>query len=400
MSATAATSTADNIIPCYGRFPLRFVRGEGAYAYTEDDTPYLDFASGIAVNALGHSDKGLRDALHSQIDKIWHCSNLYHIPQQEELATMLAEKSFADRVFFSNSGLEANEAMIKCARRYHYARGDKNRQVIITLSGAFHGRSLATLAATGNPTYLEGMGPTPQGFKQVARDDVAIVAAAIDDTTAAILVEPVQGEGGLYPLVNNDYLQKLRALADEYGILLLFDEVQCGVARTGKLWAHQHAGITPDGMSLAKGLGGGFPVGAFLATEELGTALSAGTHGNTFGGNYLAMVAAKYVISTVSTPDFLANVVKQGQDLSARLQQLCQRFPDMISDIRGMGLMLGIRLADNYSNKDLVASLHQQQMLSVPAGDNVVRLLPPLNISTDVLDVAEQKISEALGALQ
>ncbi len=388
---------ADDLIACYGRYPLSFVKGEGAYLLTDDGTQYLDFGSGVAVNSLGHSDAGLQNVLHQQIDKIWHCSNLFHIAPQQELAHMLVQASFAEKVFFCNSGLEANEAMIKCARRYHYVQGNVKRQNIITLTGSFHGRSLATLAATANPAYLEGMGPVPEGFVQVARDDIDAMERAINDTTAAILLEPVQGEGGIYPLAH-DYLQKLRKLCNQHGILLLYDEVQCGMGRTGTLWAHQHSvdGINPDGMSLAKGLGGGFPIGAFLATEKLGTALIPGTHGCTFGGNYLAMEAGKYVLSTINQDSFLANILAQGQNLTAKLQQTCQKFPHIITEVRGRGLMLGIVIHKDYSNKKMVEALHQQQMLSVPAANNVVRFLPPLNINSAHIDEAEQKLILAL----
>ena len=322
------------LIPNYGRYDLRFVAGTGAYLIADDGQKYLDFSSGVAVNILGYGHQKITDALKAQIDKIWHCSNLYHIPLQEELAEMLVANSFASKAFFCNSGLEANEAMVKLARRYHYNRGDAERVEIITLEGSFHGRSLAMLAATGKQAYLQGMGPVAGGFVQVPRDNLSAIRHAISDKTAAIMVEPILGEGGIYEL-KPDYLQALRALADENEILLLLDEVQTGVGRTGDLWAHQYAKITPDAMSLAKALGAGFPVAALLANQKTANALTAGTHGCTFGGNYLAMAVGKAVLEIVCEDDFLNHVKAQGDLLTDKLQQLCQQFPEIFIERAG-----------------------------------------------------------------
>ncbi len=388
--------TSDAILGCYGRYDLSFVKGDGAYLYDAQGNDYLDFASGVAVNSLGHNHPKMLQALTAQAQKLWHSSNLYHNDIQQELAQRLVESSFADKVFFCNSGLEANEAMIKMARRYHFLQGKSHKYQIITLEGAFHGRSLATLAATGKAQFLEGMGPVLEGFIKVPPHDIsAMENAIINDDIAAIMVEPILGEGGIIPL-GKTYLQQLRQLCNKHGILLLLDEVQVGVGRTGTLWAHQHADITPDAMSSAKGLGGGFPIGALLATDKLAQSLGAGMHGCTFGGNHLACSVAIAVLDEINQPTMLAHITRQGDALSNMLQQLCQKFPDKIAEIRGRGLMVAIKLTEKYSNQTFIKALHQQYLLTVPAADNIIRLLPPLMIDEQHLAQAQQKLVAGL----
>ncbi len=387
------------IIPCYHRYDLCFVRGNGAYLISDQGKEYLDFAAGVAVNSLGANHPLLRAAVGAQIEQIWHCSNLYQIQPQVDLAEKLVAASFADKVLFCNSGLEANEAMVKLARRYHYLQGNENKFKILTLKGGFHGRSLAMLAATGKTAYLEGMGPVVEGFVQIARDNLALLTAAITDDVAAIMLEPILGEDGIYPL-SACYLQEIRKLADQHNILLLLDEIQTGVGRTGDLWAYQQAEIMPDAMTLAKGLGGGFPIGALLANAKTADVLNAGMHGTTFGGNYLAMTAGKTVLDIVNQPEFLTQVTKIGALLQERLQQLKYEFPEHIHEIRGRGLMLGMQLQEPYKNSDLIAELHLQQMLVVPAANNVIRFLPPLIIDENHIALAYQKLTLAFQKVQ
>lgn len=330
------------VLPTYARAPIALERGEGAHVFATDGRRYLDFGAGIAVNSLGHAHPALVKALTEQAQKLWHTSNLYRIPGQEQLAEKLVEKSFADTVFFTNSGAEALECAIKMVRKYHASRGEAHRFRLITFEGAFHGRTLATIAAGGQKKYLDGFGPKVEGFDQVPFCDLAQVKQAIGPETAGILIEPIQGEGGVR-VVAPETLRALRELCDAHGLLLLFDEVQSGMGRTGKLFAHEWSGITPDIMAIAKALGGGFPVGACLATEKAAAGMTAGTHGSTFGGNPLAMAVANAALDILSDPQFLADVVRTGNYLQQQLQMVLDRNPQVIEEVRGQGLMLGLK---------------------------------------------------------
>ncbi|MFP5076574.1 aspartate aminotransferase family protein [Rhizobium sp. YIM 134829] len=364
----------------YMRAPLRFERGEGVWLTTEDGNRYLDFAAGVAVNSLGHAHPHLVAALKEQAEKIWHLSNLYEIPGQEKLATRLTAHTFADKVFFTNSGAEALECAIKTARRYQFSKGRPERFHIITFEGAFHGRTLATIAAGGQAKYLEGFGPKAPGFVQVPFGDLTAVKDAITDETAAILIEPIQGEGGIR-LASKEFMQALRQLCDEFGLLLICDEVQCGIGRTGKLFAHEWSGITPDIMAVAKGIGGGFPLGACLATAEAASGMVAGTHGSTYGGNPLAMAVGNAVLDVVLADGFLEHVRDVALIFRQGLASLADRYPDVIEEIRGDGLMLGLKAV--VPAADLLKAIRAEKMLAVPAGENVIRLLPPLVTSAD-----------------
>ncbi|MDP1626436.1 aspartate aminotransferase family protein [Parvibaculum sp.] len=384
------------VLPTYARADLEFERGEGPYLITADGERYLDFGAGIAVNAFGHAHPHLVSALAEQAGKVWHTSNVYRIPGQEKLARRLVEATFADTVFFTNSGAEALECAIKMARKYHAAGGAPERYELITMEGAFHGRTLATIAAGGQKKYLEGFGPAMPGFPQVPFGDLKALKAAIGPATAGILIEPIQGEGGIRVLPPED-LRRIREMCDEAGILLVFDEVQTGMGRTGTLFAHELAGVTPDIMAIAKALGGGFPVGACLATEEAARGMTAGTHGSTFGGNPLAMAVANAVMDLVLDEKFLPHVRMLGLKLRQKLAMLADRYPRIIEDVRGEGLMLGIKC--RVPNTDLVAALRTEKLLAVGAGDNVVRLLPPLTIEESHLDEAMEKLGHACAAL-
>ena len=388
--------TMNSLYETFARAPLAFDRGEGCWLITGDGERYLDLAGGIAVNSLGHGHPHLVAALTEQAGKLWHVSNLSHIPAQERLAERLTRASFADRVFFTNSGAEALECAIKTARRYHYVKGHAERFRIITFEGAFHGRTLATIAAGGQAKYLEGFGPKVEGFDQVAFDDLDAVEKLIGPETAAILLEPVQGEGGVRPFPAGS-LKRLRDLCDENGLLLIFDEVQCGIGRTGKLFAHEWSGVTPDLMAIAKGIGGGFPVGACLATEEAASAMTAGVHGTTFGGNPLAMAVGNAVLDVVLEDGFLDEVQRKSLLLKQGLAAVADEFPEIIEDIRGSGLMLGIKC--RVPNTQMVQALRDTRTLSVGAGDNVVRLLPPLNISDEELRAGAERIRTAAKSL-
>tara|TARA_R110000824_G_scaffold118960_15_gene272376 strand:+ start:71386 stop:72582 length:1197 start_codon:yes stop_codon:yes gene_type:complete len=385
------------VLPTYARANLEFERGEGPYLFTPDGTRYLDFGAGIAVNALGYSHPKLIAALTEQAGKVWHLSNIYRIPGQEKLAKKLTEVTFADTMFFTNSGAEALECAIKMARKYHYAGGNPERTDLITFEGAFHGRTLATIAAGGNPKYLEGFGPAMPGFVQVPFGDVKALAKAIGPHTAGVLIEPLQGEGGIRVLPN-EALREIRKLCDDNGILLILDEVQTGFGRTGKLFAHELAGITPDIMSVAKALGGGFPVGACLATEDAARGMVAGTHGSTYGGNPLAMAVAGAAVEIMSEPAFLEHVRQMGLKLAQKLAQLADEHPTIIDSVRGHALMLGIKT--KVPNTELVEALRTEHMLTVGASDNVVRLLPPLIIDEAHLEEAIDKLDKACKALE
>ena len=376
---------SEALMPTYARADLAFERGEGPYLYATDGRRYLDFAAGIAVNALGHSHPHLVAALKDQAGKLWHCSNLYRIPAGERLAERLCEVSFADRVFFNNSGAEALECGFKLVRKHHHEAGNPGRYKVIGCQGSFHGRTLATLSAAGNPKYLEGFRPEVPGFVQVAFGNMNEMRAAVDDETAAILVEPIQGEGGVRA-ADLDYLRALREVCDEFGLLLFYDEVQCGMGRTGRLFAHEWAGAAPDVMTLAKGLGSGFPVGACLATEAAAAGMTAGTHGSTFGGNPLAMAAANAVLDVMLADGFLAGVERIGALLGGRLQALAGRHPQVLAGLRGRGLMLGLECV--VPAGEMVARLRDAGLLTVGAAENVVRIIPPLVIDETHVDEA------------
>ncbi len=373
----------------FARVPLSFDRGEGCWLVTEDGQRYLDFAGGIAVNSLGHSHPHLVAALTEQAARLWHVSNLYEIPGQRRLGERLVASTFADKVFFTNSGAEALEAAIKTARRYHYANGKPERFRTITFEGAFHGRTLATIAAGGQQKYIEGFGPKVDGFDQVPFGDIDAAEKAITPETAAILLEPVQGEGGVrtFPA---ESLKRLRALCDKHDLMLIFDEVQCGVGRTGKLFAYEWSGIEPDIMAIAKGIGGGFPMGACLATDEAAIGMTAGVHGTTFGGNPLAMAVGNAVLDVVLEDGFLDEVTRKSLLMKQGLASVADEYPDAIEEIRGVGLLLGIKC--RVPNTALNAALREHKLLAVPAGDNVIRLLPPLVVSDDEIRDALDRI--------
>ena len=396
-SAVTSPPTASSILPVYARTDLVFERGEGAWLVTADGRRVLDFGAGIAVNALGHAHPHLVEALTEQASKVWHISNLYQNPAGERLARRLTDATFADVVFFSNSGAEALEASIKMARKYHSANGEPDRFRIITFEGAFHGRTLATIAAGGQKKYLEGFGPKVEGFDQVPFGDDGALKAAIGPGTGAILVEPIQGEGGIRP-VATERLRALRKLCDDRGLLLILDEVQTGVGRTGKLFAHEWAGIEPDIMAVAKGIGGGFPMGACLATAEAAKGMTAGTHGTTFGGNPLAMAVGNAVLDVVLAPGFLEHVQQVGLLMKQRLAELKDRHPAVIAEVRGQGLMIGLRT--HIPNTDLAKAAEREDMLVITAGDNVVRLLPPLVISDAEVGEALDRLDRACSALE
>ena len=381
-----------HVLPTYARVDLAFERGEGAWLYTASGERYLDFASGVAVNALGHAHPKLIEALTEQAHKVWHVSNLYRIPGAERLAERLCALTFADFAFFCNSGTEAIEGAIKMARKYQAVSGRPERFRIVTFEGAFHGRTLASLAATGNKKYLEGFGPPTEGFDQVAYADLDAVKKAISPESGAILIEPVMGEGGVR-VVPHDFLRALRKLCDDRGLLLIFDEVQTCFGRTGKLFAHEHAGVTPDIMAVAKALGGGFPVGAFLATAEAAKGMTAGTHGSTFGGNPLAMAVANAVLDVIGNEDFLREVQLKAARLKQRLAELKDRHGAVIAEVRSEGLLVGLRLVPPASA--MVDELRAEKMLCPTAGDNVVRLLPPLIIGEEEISEAVARIDRA-----
>ena len=385
------------LLPTYARSELAFARGEGAYLFTASGERYLDFASGVAVTALGHAHPALVKALTEQAKKLWHVSNLHIIPEQERLAERLCHATFADRVFFANSGAEAVECAIKAARRYHFMQGASERYRLITFEGAFHGRTLATIAAGGQAKHLEGFGPPLDAFDQVTGFDIEAVEAAIGDETAGVLIEPIMGEGGMRE-VSWRFLQDLRAFCDRHGILLILDEVQTGIGRTGRLYAHERAGIAPDIMASAKGLGGGFPVGACLTTEAVGSAMTAGSHGSTFGGNPLAMAVGNAVLDVVLEDGFLEQVAQSGLRLKQRLAALKDEHGEVIEEVRGQGLMLGLKC--KVPNTKLLEALRAEKMLTVQAGDNVVRLLPPLIIGEDEIDLAIASLDAACVAVK
>ncbi len=392
----ADATVTSHLLPTYSRVHLAFERGEGVWLIATDGERYLDFTSGVAVNALGHAHPRLIAALAEQAQKVWHVSNLYEVPEAERVAQRLCDASFADVVFFCNSGAEAMECTIKMARKYHSANGAPERYRIITFEGAFHGRTLATLAAGGQKKYLDGFGPVVEGFDHVPFGDIEATKRAITSETAAILIEPIMGEGGVR-VVEPSFLRALRELCDRHGLLLAFDEVQTGMGRTGELFAYQRAGVAPDIMALAKALGGGFPVGACLATREAAKGMTAGTHGSTFGGNPLAMSAANAVLDVMLAPGFLERVRQNGLLFKQRLAEIKDRYPSLIAEVRGEGLLVGVRAM--VPPGELVDALRAEKMIAVAAGDNVVRLLPPLIISDQEIAEGVRRLDRALAQL-
>ena len=384
---------ADHLMGVYNRTPLAFERGEGVRLYTTDGEAYLDALAGIAVNALGHSHPKLIAALKAQADKLWHVSNIFTIPEQAKLASALTDATFADVVFFTNSGTEAVECAIKTARKFHWARGQEERIDIIGFDGSFHGRTLAAVNASGNPSYLEGFGPRMPGFLQLEfGDHEALKAALASPTTAAVILEPVQGEGGARA-VPDSCLRELRALCDQYGVLMILDEVQCGFSRTGKLFAHEWAGIEPDIMAVAKALGGGFPIGACLATARAAAGMTPGSHGSTYGGNPLAMAVGLAAVQELCSPALLDHVAEVSGYFTQQLEGLQARNPDVVEEIRGRGLLIGLKLKT--PNREFMQHARDERLLIAGGGDNCVRLLPPLVISVDEVREVVEKLERA-----
>ena len=384
------------VLGTYARLNLAFERGEGSWLVTAEGERYLDFGSGVAVCALGHAHPHLVKALTEQAGKLWHTSNLYRVALQERLAGRLAAATFADKVFFCNSGAEACEGAIKTARRYHHVSGRPERWRIIAFHGAFHGRTLATMAAGGNEKHLDGFGPEVPGFDHVPLDDLAAVESAIGPETGAVMIEPIQGEGGVRTATPG-FLRKLRDLCDGRGLLLILDEVQTGMGRTGRLFAHERAGIAPDIMAIAKGLGGGFPVGAFLATAEAAKAMTPGTHGSTFGGNPLAMAAGNAVLDVVLEPGFLDAVQSKANRLNQGLTRLYDQYPGVVEEMRGEGLLMGLKLRPPVG--DAIIAAAEEKLLVVAAGDNVIRILPPLNVGDDEIGEAIERLARSFARL-
>lgn len=386
-----------SILPTYNRAPLSFVKGEGSWLIEADGRRFLDLGAGIAVNALGHAHPKLVAALTEQAGKLWHTSNLYHIPAQEALADKLVEHSFADTVFFTNSGTESCELAVKMARKYWHDRSAPERVDIIAFHGSFHGRSAAGIAAAGSEKMTKGFGPLLPGFKHLDWGDLEGLRGAIDAQTAAVLIEPVQGEGGIRPMADHD-LRELREICDDAGILLIFDEVQCGMGRTGRLFAHEWAGVAPDIMMVAKGIGGGFPLGAVLATEVAATGMTAGTHGSTYGGNPLACAVGCAVMEEITAPDFLEEVNLRASQMQQKLGGLVEAYPEIFEEVRGSGLMLGLKCVA--PNTDVLAACYEAELITVPAADNVIRLLPPLTLSETEVTEAVARLDHAARALK
>jgi len=394
-SESAPVVPSDHIMGVYARAPLAFERGEGVRLYTAEGEAYLDCLAGIAVNALGHAHPVLVDALKAQAEKLWHVSNIFQIPGQVELATRLCETSFADVAFFTNSGTEAIELALKLARKYHSAKGNPERIDIIGFDGSFHGRTYAAIHAAGNPSYTDGFGPIPAGYVHLPFGDIEAVKAAIGPTTAAILIEPVQGEGGARA-AEDGYLRALRSLCDEHGLLLMYDEIQCGLGRTGKLYSYEWSGAVPDVMTLAKALGGGFPVGVCLSTIEAASGMVPGTHGSTYGGNPLAMAVGVAAFNELTRPELMQNVNELAGYFTQQLEGLKARFPEVIEDVRGKGLLIGVKLKTN--NRTFMQLARDQRLLIAGGGDNCIRLLPPLIMTREEASEAIERLERACEA--
>ena len=384
------------VLPTYNRAPLSFVKGEGSWLIEKDGTRYLDLGSGIAVNALGHANPALVAVLTEQAGKLWHVSNVYQIPEQQRLADLLTENTFADTVFVTNSGTETAELAIKMARKYWYDKGTP-RAEILTFEGAFHGRSTGAIAAAGSEKMVKGFGPLMPGFRQLPFGDIDALEDAISDQTCAVMLEPIQGEGGIRPF-SDDQLRRIRALCDETGALLIFDEVQCGMGRTGRLFAHEWAGVTPDIMMVAKGIGGGFPIGAVLATETAASGMGAGSHGSTYGGNPLGCAVAAKVVEIIADPDFLAEVSRKGALLRQKLEGLVAAHPSVFEAVRGQGLMLGLKC--KVAPGDVVKAGYDAHVLTVAAADNTLRLLPPLTITEEEIGEALRRLDTAASQIE
>ena len=386
------------VMKTYGRAELAFVSGNGCWLVTDDGSRYLDCASGIAVNTLGHSHPGLVAALREQAGKLWHTSNLYRIPGQERVAAKLAALTGLDQVYFCNSGAEANESAVKIARRAMHERGEPDRMTILCATGSFHGRTLGMLAATDKPANRTGFGPMPDGFEHVAFGNLNALRDRMGPHVAAVMIEPVQGEGGARD-AQDEYLAGVRAAADEFGALVIADEVQCGIGRTGTLFAYETSGIRPDIIAVAKGLGGGFPVGAVIASEAVGNAMTPGTHGSTFAGNPLAMAVAEVVLDELGAPGFLEDVRRRAGIMRDNLQAVADRYEGAVVELRGRGFLCGVRLADALPAGDAVAAMREENLLTVPAGENTVRFLPPLVISEEEIALAAETFERVLGRM-
>jgi len=395
-ASMAASQSA--VMKTYGRAELAFVSGEGCWLVTDDGSRYLDCASGIAVNTLGHSHPGLVAALREQAGKLWHTSNLYRIPGQERVAAKLAALTGLDQVYFCNSGAEANESAVKIARRAMHERGEPDRMTILCATGSFHGRTLGMLAATDKPANRTGFGPMPDGFEHVAFGNLNALRDRMGPHVAAVMIEPVQGEGGARD-AQDEYLAGVRAAADEFGALVIADEVQSGIGRTGTLFAYETSGIRPDIIAVAKGLGGGFPVGAVIASEAVGNAMTPGTHGSTFAGNPLAMAVAEVVLDELGAPGFLEDVRRRAGIMRDSLQALAARYEGAVVELRGRGFLCGVRLADALPAGDVVAAMREENLLTVPAGENTVRFLPPLVISEEEIALAVETFERVLGRM-
>ena len=386
-----------SVLPTYNRAPLAFERGEGSWLTTTTGERYLDLGAGIAVNALGHAHPKLVSVLSAQAGKLWHTSNLYDVPNQQKLADLLVANTFADTVFFTNSGTEAAELAIKMARKHFYEKGEKDRIRIISFDGAFHGRSTGAIAMAGSEKMVKGFGPLMPGFTTLAFGDMAALRAEMGADVAAVIIEPIQGEGGIRP-VTDAQLKELRAICDEAGALLILDEVQCGMGRTGRLFAHELAGVTPDIMMVAKGIGGGFPLGAVLATEHAASGMAAGSHGSTYGGNPLGCAVGCAVVETIADPAFLGEVNRKSALFRQGLESLVARHPEVFEEVRGVGLILGLKC--KLPNSDVVQAGYAQHLLTVPGADNVVRLLPALNIADTDITEALTRLDQAATSLK
>lgn len=387
-------TTSSKLLPVHKRFDITFSHGEGMYLFA-DDKKYLDFGAGIAVNALGHCHPKMVEAITKQAKTLWHVSNIYNVNELNNYAEKLVDNTFADYVFFCNSGAEAIECSIKMIRRYFYTKGHPEKHRIITFTGAFHGRTIATISAAGKKKYLEGFEPALPGFDNVEFGNIEAVKKAIDENTAGILIEPIQGEEGI-KVSDKHFIQELRKICDEKNLLLAFDEVQCGMGRTGHLFAYEYYGIKPDIIATAKAIAGGFPLGACLATAEAASGMTLGVHGTTYGGNPMAMAVADAVLTVILEKDFLANARKVSEELKSELENLQKKFPDAIDEIRGVGLMLGVKINQKIENTEVVKKLIENGLLTIPAGENVIRILPPLIITSEHVKEAIEKMEKAL----